>query len=217
MVKGDDAWRLETISFQLFDGEKKSKPYVFEVNQWFSTQEEDIRSIGAITSKMFSFRPDSEANQSPAATPDAKIAQVTKINLDDPETRKKIIAKAVDDKKLQSRGEKGEELVYARNQQTPYTGWSKGMFQGNKQTRRLDQYKDGKVDGLVKLWYRTGRKRSEAYWKDGKMLAIVVWKPNGDKCPVTKVVNGNGVRAWYKDDGTESFRVTIKDGVKVED
>jgi hypothetical protein len=125
--------------------------------------------------------------------------------------------KALEDKKLQRRGEKGEELYYATNQQTPYTGWSKGMFQGNKQTRRLDQYKDGKVDGLVKLWYRTGRKRSEAYWKDGKMLTIVVWKPNGDKCPVTKVVNGNGVRAWYKDDGTESFRVTIKDGVKVED
>jgi hypothetical protein len=43
-------------------------------------------------------------------------------------------------------------------------------------------------------------------------MTEVVWKPNGEKCPVTNVVNGNGVRTWYNDNGTEDFRVTIKDG-----
>jgi hypothetical protein len=33
---------------------------------------------------------------------------------------------------------------------------------------------------------------------------------------VTNVVNGNGVWVWYNDDGTESFRTTYKDGVKVD-
>jgi antitoxin component YwqK of YwqJK toxin-antitoxin module len=144
-----------------------------------------------------------------------KTAKVGKIGLDDPETRKKIIAETINDKKLQRRGQEGEALHYARNQQTPYTGWAKGMRK-NGQIRRLDQYKDGKKDGLVQVWYENRQKRSEAKWKDGKMVTIVVWKPNGEKCPVTKVVNGNGVRTWYNDDGTESFRTTYKDGVKVD-
>jgi antitoxin component YwqK of YwqJK toxin-antitoxin module len=38
VVKGNDAWRAETISFQFYDGGKKSKPYAFEVNQWFRAE-----------------------------------------------------------------------------------------------------------------------------------------------------------------------------------
>ena len=46
----------------------------------------------------------------------------------------------------------------------------------------------------------------------------VVWKPNGEKCPHTNLVDGNGVRVWYHEsDGTKALRVTYKDGVKVED
>ena len=66
VVKGNDAWRAETISFQFFDGGKKSKPYAFEVNQWFSADKKDLDSIGAIKSRMFSFQPAFEANQLPA-------------------------------------------------------------------------------------------------------------------------------------------------------
>ena len=58
VVKGTDAWRAETISFQFFDAEKRSKPYVFKVNQWFSAEKKDIESIGALKSKVFSFRPE---------------------------------------------------------------------------------------------------------------------------------------------------------------
>ena len=66
VVKGNDSWRAETISFQFYDGGKKSKPYAFEVNQWFSADKKDLDSIGAIKSRMFSFQPAFEANQSPA-------------------------------------------------------------------------------------------------------------------------------------------------------
>ena len=72
VVKGNDAWRAETISFQFFDGGKKSKPNAFEVNQWFSAEKKDLNSFGAIKSKKFSFRPDFEANQSPAPEPVAE-------------------------------------------------------------------------------------------------------------------------------------------------
>jgi antitoxin component YwqK of YwqJK toxin-antitoxin module len=145
------------------------------------------------------------------STPSDPVNPAKAIDLDDKVTRDKILAEAINDKKLQRRGKEGEALYYVRNQQTPYTGWAKGMRK-NGQIRRLDQYKDGKKDGLVQVWYENRQKRSEAKWKDGKLVTIVAWKPNGEKCPVTKVVNGNGVRTWYNDDGTEDFRVTIKDG-----
>ena len=149
------------------------------------------------------------------STPSDPVNPAKAIDLDDKVTRDKILAEAINDKKLQRRGKEGEALYYVRNQQTPYTGWAKGMRK-NGQIRRLDQYKDGKKDGLVQVWYENRQKRSEAKWKVGKLVTIVVWKPNGEKCPVTKVVNGNGVRTWYNDDGTEDFRVTYREGERVD-
>jgi hypothetical protein len=45
-------------------------------------------------------------------------------------------------------------------------------------------------------------------------MTSVVWKPNGEKCPHTNVVNGNGFRGWYRDDGSKGGRITYKDGKK---
>ena len=271
MAKSDDAWRVESISFQFFNDGKKSKPYAFKVNQWFSAATEK-KSLGAIKSKIFSFRPDSKANPSPTAPldakpaqvgkidaqekgaeakarplsnpspaepPDAKPAQVSKIDLDDPETFKKIVAKAVNFTQLQSRGKKGKELLYRKSQPTPYTGWAKWMH-GNGQIKFLTQRKDGKRDGLQMWWYENGRKRGESTfkdgkkdglqtwwyenlqkrdedtWKDGRIMTSVVWRPNGEKCPVTNVVNGNGAKVWYNNDGTEKERKTYREGEQVD-
>jgi hypothetical protein len=41
-------------------------------------------------------------------------------NLDDPETLDKIISEVIDHEKLEWRGEKGEELLYAPDPNTPY-------------------------------------------------------------------------------------------------
>lgn len=48
----------------------------------------------------------------------------------------------------------------------------------------------GDKDGLV-----------TEYYKSGKLMTVVAWKPNGEKCPVTNVVNGNGVKAYYTPNG----------------
>ena len=66
-------------------------------------------------------------------------------------------------------------------------------------------------------WYDNGQKQSEYTWEKGKLMTAVTWKPNGEKCPVTKVVNGNGVVVRYYDDGTESGRQIYKDGEVVRD
>jgi antitoxin component YwqK of YwqJK toxin-antitoxin module len=44
------------------------------------------------------------------------------------------------------------------------------------------------------------------------MMTAVVWKKNGEKCPHTNVMNGNGVMVFYDEGGTESERTTYKDG-----
>ena len=156
-----------------------------------------------------------ESNQSSAKTPPAKSLQVAKIDLDDRETRDKIIAEAIERDKLQKQGTKGEEL-YAPNDQAAYTGWVKLMYP-NGQIMILGQIKNGKQDGLVTKWYENGQKRQEENYKDYILMSAVGWKPNGEKCPVTNVKDGNGVWVWYKEDGTESFRKTYKNGKIVEE
>jgi len=188
----------------------------------------------------------SESNQSSAATPresnassveipPAKSPEVAEVDLDDNETRNRIIAGAIDWEKLEWKSKEGEDLFYAPNQQTSYTGLAKWMYD-NGQIRRLSQYKDGKrdgrwtlwymngqkksertfkegkLDGLFTTWYSNGQKRRESTFKDGKFMTVVVWKPNGERCPVTNVVEGNGVLVSYNDDGTEFGRGTYKDG-----
>ena len=98
----------------------------------------------------------------PLAEVEAKaIAQA--IGLDD----YRIIAEAIGEGKLQRRGEEGEELYYAPNEQTPYTGWAKRMHD-NGQIGLLGQFKDGKPDGLRASWHSNGQKQAEENTKDGE-------------------------------------------------
>ena len=145
-------------------------------------------------------------------TPLVKSPEVPKIDLDDNETRNRIIAEAIDLEKLMERGYEvgGEKLAYAANQETLYSGWIKAMH-GNGQVRRLGQFKDGEWVSST-YYYSNGQKSSEYTHKDGKAMTVVRWKPNGEKCPVTNVVDGNGVVVIYDDDGTEGYRQTYKDG-----
>ena len=86
-------------------------------------------------------------------------------------------------------------------------------------------YKDGKEDGLKTMWYENnGQKEEEANWKDGKLMSAVRWKPNGEKCPVTNVKDGNGVVVQYNEDTdlirmglreVEFARFTYKDGRRI--
>jgi antitoxin component YwqK of YwqJK toxin-antitoxin module len=159
---------------------------------------------------------EAKANQSSADPPDAKPAQVGKIDLNDPKTRKKIVAKAVKGKKLQFRGKTGEELAYAPNQQKPYTGWKKWIHD-NGRLVGLSQFKNGKLDGLRTWWYPNGRKKAERTYKDGKLWTAVRWKPNGEKCPVTNLKDGNGVVVQLHPKGPVHLPTTFKDGKIVRD
>ena len=116
--------------------------------------------------------------------------------LDDKETRNRIIAEAIDGDTLQMRGKEGEELYYAPNEQTPYTGWVKGMsLFDNGQVWYIVQYKDGKMDGLMNRWHKNGQKSAEVNFKAG---------------------NPDGLFISYNEDGSENTRQRFKDGEEVD-
>ena len=145
--------------------------------------------------------------------------------------------KVVSRDKLQFREKGGRKLAYLPNQENPFTGkvvdfhpngqkilegnYKNGKVNGlwtawlkNGQKSREENYKDGKPDGLRTLWWKNGQKRYERNYRDGKLISEVVWKLNGEKCPVTNIdEDGNGVVVSYNEDGTESYRITYKDGI----
>ena len=135
-------------------------------------------------------------------------------NLDNAKSLDKILTEAIDEDKIQKRGEEGEKLIYAPNEHKPYTGWIKSMYDDG-QVKGLLHAQDGIADGLATFWYKNGQKRSEGKIKDGKVISCEVWKPNGEKCLNTTLKDGNGVLVIYKHDGAEKIRTTFMDGIEV--
>ena len=90
-------------------------------------------------------------------------------------------------------------------------------YHKNGQKKGESNRRDGKLDGLYTSWYENGQKKEESNWRDDKLMSAEVWKPNGEKCPVTNVKDGDGVGVRYNEDGTEKARYTYKDGELVKD
>ena len=93
----------------------------------------------------------------------------------------------------------------------------KTEYYDNGQKKWEGMFMDGVQDGLMTSWYESGQKRGEVNFFSGKVMSAKVWKPTGEKCPVSNVKDGNGVLLGYNEDGTEKFRQTFKEGQVVED
>ena len=72
------------------------------------------------------------------------------------------------------------------------------------------------MDGPQAVWYKNGQKAYESKSKGNKCMSAVTWKPNGDKCPMTNLSDGNGVWVWYNEDGKEQARASYKGGEPVD-
>lgn len=111
-------------------------------------------------------------------------------------------------------GQKGAEANYKE-------GKLDGLFSRwyeNGQKLSVGNYKDDKLGGLKTSWYRNGQNWQEQNYKDNKLVTTTRWKPNGEKCPITNVVDGNGVVQSYNDeDSTYVKRYVFKDGEMVDD
>lgn len=79
--------------------------------------------------------------------------------------------------------------------------WSKKSSKISQQT-----YLNGKLDGLTVKWYLNGQMSSEQIFQNGKIISAIGWKPNGERCPLTRVVDGVGVLVVYDDFGEISLK-----------
>ena len=91
--------------------------------------------------------------------------------------------------------------------------WTFWYENGQKQLQQTVRF--GKIEGAASRWYKNGVKKDDLFYADGKIVSVVVWKPNGVKCTVTNLQGGNGTWVRYKEDGTEDWRSIYRDGLYV--
>lgn len=162
------------------------------------------------------------------------LGKDAKPNLDDPTTLQKIVEEAIDGDMLEKRIVDGARLSFARNSETPYSGWVK-FLHGNAQVRWLGKYKDGKAIGLITEWYEHLQKQRETMLKNGKQIwfrtwytdgqkarevhyngdkpwSAKTWKPDGTPCPDTDLKDGNGALFQYYDNGQKSMEENFTNG-----
>ena len=131
-----------------------------------------------------------------------------------PDGRKKWESYYKDDKKhglcsaWYENGNKERESSWKNGEKNGlFSGWFK-----NGKKERESNYNMGKADGLWSGWYENGQKKRESIWKEDKLMSSISWKPDGQKCSITNLIEGNGIKVSYNSDGTEQSRLSFKDG-----
>ena len=64
----------------------------------------------------------------------------------------------------------------------------------------------------VSVYYPSGAKKSDSQYVNSRLNYCRVWKPDGTRCPISSVDNGNGIVVEYDEDGFEKFRRTFSNG-----
>ena len=67
-------------------------------------------------------------------------------------------------------------------------------------------------DGLWTKWYENGQKKAERHYKNGKLVSASSWKPDGEPCPITKIVDGSGIFVYWHENGQKQTETQYKDG-----
>ena len=74
---------------------------------------------------------------------------------------------------------------------------------------------NGKAHGVFEDWYPVGGKKAEQVFEDGELISAVVWKPDGQKCAISHVLDGEGVLVEYDGSGNKIDRNLIVSGKKL--
>jgi antitoxin component YwqK of YwqJK toxin-antitoxin module len=98
--------------------------------------------------------------------------------------------------------------------------WKNGLPHGNifrwheNGLQMLHGYfKQGNAHGRSISWYENGQKEGEVVWDEGKLVNAIIWKPNGEQCPETNIVEGSGIAIRYNLDGTVGERSEFMNGL----
>ncbi|MDG1841551.1 MAG: hypothetical protein P8I93_04295 [Crocinitomicaceae bacterium] len=84
-----------------------------------------------------------------------------------------------------------------------HTGKQVYYYKSNGQIKEETSYKNGKLDGVSKSWYKNGQLKDECLWKDNKiMIYAKSWYVNGQmKSEKTfdKEKNETSITEWNED------------------
>jgi len=126
---------------------------------------------------------------------------------------------------LKNNKQHGEQIVRYPNGQIKYNwNWKDGVYHGrcmdwaeNGMTKFQGHYRNGQKHGKWWEWYRNGRLSVAGLFENGYARVLKAWKPCGERCPLTGVVNGYGWWVHYDPNGEELDRTEISGGKTIDD
>lgn len=120
-----------------------------------------------------------------------------------------VQTRVVDESRIQYRGT--ENLIFLPNSVAPYTGVVQAYWPNAQKSKEFSVL-EGVTQGRIETWYENGQIKENFSMQSGKVVSVEVWKPNGEKCPVSLIEKGNGVYVWYLSDGSEKERIRYEKG-----
>lgn len=79
-----------------------------------------------------------------------------------------------------------------------FISWANNLTKVKEQN-----FKNGKLHGTSLAWYENGNKSAQQTFKEGKILEAIGWKPNGELCPSTEVIDGVGTIISYPENSPD--------------
>ena len=135
-------------------------------------------------------------------------------DLNDSKVFASIVAVASDPYDLEFRTVEGKEMLYVKDKNSTYTGWTKVMM-NSEQPGVLVQHTDGKEHGQYLAWHDNGQKERMSRHKEGKRHGLfTIWNRNGKKSFEGHYKEGKKDGDWntYYETGEAKSRETFQDG-----
>jgi antitoxin component YwqK of YwqJK toxin-antitoxin module len=86
----------------------------------------------------------------------------------------------------------------------------------NSNLKASGVFKKNVENGVEKTWYENGQISAERHYREGRLMNISVWMPNGKPCTKSTIIDGNGVVVFYKKGvSREDFRIYYENGLVV--
>ena len=79
----------------------------------------------------------------------------------------------------------------------------------------IDDRSEWKSYKPITKYYESGKKEMQGLLKDGRLFSAHVWKPNGELCPVSNLLMGNGLLVRYNPWGTQWYRQIYREGYQI--
>ena len=138
-------------------------------------------------------------------------------NLDNPKVLEKIVAQAVDVKKLESKRVKGYLILCVPETENPFSGWVKAQ-DDNGSIHELGKLNEGQKHGIWTTWKKNGKKHREIQYNrevmDGTFLE---WHSNGQLKAKGQTKDGEMDGRWilWYENGNRSATQVCSKGLLV--